>query len=87
MLTHHLSTCSGAVGRGMAIFSRFPIVASTIQSFSLNGSPLDLKGADWFAGKGAASVLVTHPVLGPVQVFNTHVCILRMSITWILILG
>ena len=28
---------------------------------------------DWFVGKAAASVLVTHPTLGQVQVFNTHV--------------
>jgi len=61
----------GAVGKGLAIFSRFPIVAATTQAYSLNGSPLD-RGADWFAGKAAASVLVTHPVLGQVQVFNTH---------------
>jgi len=63
---------SGAVGAGLVIFSRFPIIAATIQSYSLNGSPLDLQGADWASGKAAASVLVKHPVLGQLQVFNTH---------------
>jgi hypothetical protein len=64
---------SGALGAGLAIFSRFPIVAATIHPYSLNGSPIDVLAGDWFVGKAAASVLVTHPILGQVQVFNTHV--------------
>jgi sphingomyelin phosphodiesterase 2 len=64
---------SGALGAGLAIFSRFPIVAATIHPYSLNGSPIDVLAGDWFVGKAAASVLVTHPTLGQVQVFNTHV--------------
>ncbi|KAJ7117246.1 inositol phosphophingolipids phospholipase C [Mycena crocata] len=75
-LSDHLSFAKlfngGAIGKGLAIFSRFPIVAATSQPYSLNGSPLDLKGADWFAGKAATSVLIIHPMLGEVQVFNTH---------------
>ncbi|KAI0032145.1 inositol phosphophingolipids phospholipase C [Vararia minispora EC-137] len=63
---------SGALGAGLAIFSRFPIIAATIQPYSLNGSPADVKAGDWFVGKAAASVLIAHPVLGQVQVFNTH---------------
>ncbi|KAI0053420.1 inositol phosphophingolipids phospholipase C [Auriscalpium vulgare] len=63
---------SGALGAGLAIFSRFPIIAAAIQPYSLNGSPLDVKAGDWFVGKAAASVLITHPILGQVQVFNTH---------------
>ncbi|KAI0248373.1 DNase I-like protein [Lactifluus subvellereus] len=63
---------SGALGAGLAIFSRFPIVAATIHPYSLNGSPLDVLAGDWFVGKSAASVLITHPTLGQVQVFNTH---------------
>jgi sphingomyelin phosphodiesterase 2 len=39
----------------------------------LNGSPLDVIAGDWFVGKAAASVLIAHPTLGQVQVFNTHV--------------
>ncbi|KAI0003827.1 inositol phosphophingolipids phospholipase C [Russula compacta] len=63
---------SGALGAGLAIFSRFPIVAATIHPYSLNGSPLDVLAGDWFVGKAAASVLITHPTLGQVQIFNTH---------------
>jgi hypothetical protein len=39
----------------------------------LNGAPLDVKAGDWFVGKAAVSVVVDHPVLGHVQIFNTHV--------------
>ncbi|KZV76375.1 inositol phosphophingolipids phospholipase C [Peniophora sp. CONT] len=63
---------SGALGAGLVIFSRFPIIAATIQPYSLNGSPLDVAGGDWFVGKAAASVLLSHPVLGQLQIFNTH---------------
>ncbi|KAH8992449.1 inositol phosphophingolipids phospholipase C [Lactarius akahatsu] len=63
---------SGALGAGLAIFSRFPIVAAAIHPYSLNGSPLDVLGGDWFVGKAAASIVIRHPTLGQVQVFNTH---------------
>ncbi|KAI0363527.1 DNase I-like protein [Pilatotrama ljubarskyi] len=63
---------SGALGAGLVIFSRFPILAATIHAYSLNGSPVDVVAGDWFVGKAAASILFAHPVLGQVQVFNTH---------------
>ncbi|KAF5366930.1 hypothetical protein D9757_010844 [Collybiopsis confluens] len=63
---------SGALGAGLAIFSRFPIIATEILPYSLNGLPIDIAGGDWFVGKAAASVIIAHPVLGQVQVFNTH---------------
>ncbi|KAI0715005.1 Endonuclease/exonuclease/phosphatase [Earliella scabrosa] len=63
---------SGALGAGLVIFSRFPIVAATVHPYSLNGSPIDVAAGDWFVGKAAASVIVAHPILGQVQIFNTH---------------
>ncbi|KAF9270690.1 inositol phosphophingolipids phospholipase C [Marasmius fiardii PR-910] len=63
---------SGALGAGLAILSRFPIIGSTCNPYSLNGLPIDVTGGDWFVGKAAASVVINHPVLGEVQVFNTH---------------
>ncbi|KAG7099691.1 hypothetical protein E1B28_001513 [Marasmius oreades] len=63
---------SGALGAGLAILSRFPIVGSTCNPYSLNGLPIDVTGGDWFVGKAAASVVIDHPILGEVQVFNTH---------------
>ncbi|TBU25303.1 DNase I-like protein [Dichomitus squalens] len=63
---------SGALGAGLVIFSRFPIVAATIHPYSLNGSPVDVVGGDWFVGKAAASIIFAHPILGQVQLYNTH---------------
>ncbi|KAH9929680.1 Endonuclease/exonuclease/phosphatase [Fomitopsis serialis] len=63
---------SGALGAGLAILSRFPIIGATINPYSLNGSPIEVIQGDWFVGKAAASVLIAHPILGQLQVFNTH---------------
>lgn len=67
---------SGALGAGLVIFSRFPILAATVHPYSLNGSPIDVVAGDWFVGKAAASVVFAHPILGQVQLYNTHVCLL-----------
>ena len=64
---------SGALGSGLAIFSRFPIVNVSIHPYALNGHPVDVAAGDWMVGKAAASVLLQHPVLGEVELFNTHV--------------
>ncbi|KAF9502242.1 inositol phosphophingolipids phospholipase C [Pleurotus eryngii] len=71
-LPHAKFFYSGALGAGLAIFSRFPIVASHIHPYSLNGSPIDVSAGDWFVGKAAASVIIQHPILNEVQIFNTH---------------
>ncbi|KAI1793185.1 DNase I-like protein [Ganoderma leucocontextum] len=63
---------SGALGAGLVIFSRFPIIAATVHPYSLNGSPIDVIAGDWFVGKAAASIIFAHPILGQVQVYNTH---------------
>lgn len=34
---------------------------------------MDVAGGDWIVGKAAASIVVTHPILGEVEFFNTHV--------------
>ena len=68
-----LDLLSGALGSGLVIFSKYPIVAATVHPYSLNGSPIDVLAGDWFVGKAAASVLIAHPVLGQTQIFNTHV--------------
>ncbi|KAF7303227.1 Endo/exonuclease/phosphatase domain-containing protein [Mycena kentingensis (nom. inval.)] len=63
---------SGALGSGLALFSRFPIIGSAVHPYSLNGTPIDVGGGDWFVGKAAVSIIISHPILGQVQVFNTH---------------
>ncbi|KAH7923233.1 hypothetical protein BV22DRAFT_1069085 [Leucogyrophana mollusca] len=63
---------SGALGAGLAILTKWPIVATSITPYSLNGEPIDAFGGDWFVGKGAGSVTILHPILGKVQIFDTH---------------
>ncbi|KAG9107311.1 phospholipase C type enzyme [Ceratobasidium sp. 392] len=63
---------SGALGAGLVIFSRFPITSTTLHPYSLCGSPLDVGGGDWFVGKAVVSAVIEHPLLGEVEIFNTH---------------
>ncbi|KAJ7651688.1 inositol phosphophingolipids phospholipase C [Mycena polygramma] len=63
---------SGALGSGLALLSRFPIIGTSVHPYSLNGTPIDVGGGDWFVGKAAVSITVSHPILGQFQVFNTH---------------
>ncbi|KAF7311119.1 Endo/exonuclease/phosphatase domain-containing protein [Mycena chlorophos] len=63
---------SGALGSGLALFSKFPIIGTAVHPYSLNGTPIDVGGGDWFVGKAAVSIIISHPLLGQVQVFNTH---------------
>ncbi|KAF9531896.1 Endonuclease/exonuclease/phosphatase [Crepidotus variabilis] len=71
-LPHSKFFYSGALGAGLAIFTRFPIIETGMQPYSLNGLPIDVAGGDWFVGKGAAHIVILHPLLGQVQIFNTH---------------
>ncbi|KAG8765427.1 phospholipase C type enzyme [Ceratobasidium sp. 428] len=63
---------SGALGAGLVIFSRFPIISTSLHPYSLCGSPLDVGGGDWFVGKAVVSAVIEHPLLGEVEIFNTH---------------
>ncbi|EKM84045.1 hypothetical protein AGABI1DRAFT_104039 [Agaricus bisporus var. burnettii JB137-S8] len=71
-LPHAKFFYSGALGAGLAIFSRFPFIESALHPFSLNGEPLDVAAGDWFVGKAAASVVILHPELGKLHIFTTH---------------
>ncbi|KAG6335095.1 hypothetical protein ID866_4004, partial [Astraeus odoratus] len=46
--------------------------STSITPYSLNGEPIDVTGGDWFVGKAVGSVTIIHPILGKVQVLNTH---------------
>ncbi|CAE7138907.1 unnamed protein product [Rhizoctonia solani] len=63
---------SGALGAGLAIFSRFPIQSTSLHPYSLCGSPLDVAEGEWFSDKAIASAIIDHPLLGHVDIFNTH---------------
>ncbi|KAG6845368.1 hypothetical protein H0H87_010477 [Tephrocybe sp. NHM501043] len=72
ILPHSKFFYSGALGAGLVVFSRFPIISTSVHPYSLNGAPIDVSAGDWFVGKAASSVILLHPILGQIQVFNTH---------------
>jgi sphingomyelin phosphodiesterase 2 len=64
---------SGLFGSGLVVLSKYPIQSVSLNRFKLNGDPYGLLHGDWFDGKGCASCVIEHPVVGEIEVFNTHV--------------
>lgn len=62
-----------AFGSGLAILSRHPIVSMDTYQYRLTGTPVYVSQGDWIAGKGCGCVTISHPSLGLVDVWNTHV--------------
>jgi len=67
------SRFSGALGSGLAIFSRFPIISTHTLPYALSGLPLHVIAGDFFVNKAAGSCVLLHPELGEVEVWSTHV--------------
>ncbi|OBZ87048.1 Inositol phosphosphingolipids phospholipase C [Choanephora cucurbitarum] len=63
---------SGALGSGLVILSRFPILSSSYLQFSLAGRPFKIFQGDFYVGKGLGSVCIDHPDIGLVDVYTTH---------------
>ncbi|KAF9923584.1 phospholipase C type enzyme [Linnemannia zychae] len=64
---------SGALGSsGLVILSKFPIVATSMRRFALNGDPFKFYHGDWYVGKCVVSATIVHPTCGEIEVFNTH---------------
>ncbi|KAK8861473.1 hypothetical protein IAR55_002294 [Kwoniella newhampshirensis] len=63
---------TGALGSGLAIFTRFPLIAAHALPYSLSGSPAQAFAGDFFVKKAAANIVILHPVLGEVEIWNTH---------------
>ncbi|KAF9913178.1 phospholipase C type enzyme [Linnemannia zychae] len=63
---------SGLFGSGLATFSKYPIISSSLTRFSLNGDPWPVWQGDWYDGKSCGSVVVAHPLAGEIEIFNTH---------------
>lgn len=63
----------GVLGAGLAILSKFPIEASSMSPYRLNGRPIAFWRGDWYVGKGVASATLQHPSGCRIEVFNTHV--------------
>lgn len=64
---------SGVVGSGLAIFSKYPIAEAWWKGYTLTGKAHRIFDGDWYAGKGIGAVKIKHPVVGTIDVFNTHV--------------
>ena len=64
---------SGVVGSGLAIFSKFPFEEVWWKGFTLTGKAHRIFDGDWYAGKGIGAVRIKHPVIGLMDIFNTHV--------------
>ncbi|CDZ97484.1 Sphingomyelinase family protein [Phaffia rhodozyma] len=61
---------TGALGSGLCIFSKHPILSTKTIPYHLSGRPLGF--SDFFVNKAAGSVVIEHPELGQVEVFTTH---------------
>lgn len=66
---------SGALGSGLVILSKYPVIGSTMRRFALNGDPMKIFHGDWYVGKCVVSAIIAHPTCGEIEVFNTHVSV------------
>jgi sphingomyelin phosphodiesterase 2 len=64
---------SGVFGGGLAILSRWPIMESTMQRYTLNGRPTAFFRGDWYVGKGVACATIRLDGGELMEVFCTHV--------------
>lgn len=64
---------SGALGSGLAIFTKYPIISAEAHPYSLSGCPHHPTEGDFFVNKAAGCIVLLHPYLGEVEVWSTHV--------------
>jgi hypothetical protein len=64
----------GALGSGLAIFTKYPIISAEAHPYSLSGCPHHPTEGDFFVNKAAGCIVLLHPYLGEVEVWSTHVC-------------
>lgn len=72
VLPHARFFVNGVWGAGLAVLSRWPLAATDVCGYSLNGRPTAFWRGDWYVGKGIARAVVR---VGPrlaVEVFVTH---------------
>ncbi|MCJ1397705.1 phospholipase C type enzyme [Xylographa trunciseda] len=74
ILPHSKFYYSGVFGSGLVILSAYPIIASTMHRYALNGRPTAFYRGDWFVGKGVAcaSVRFGTEAKEVLEVFCTH---------------
>jgi sphingomyelin phosphodiesterase 2 len=71
----------GFLGTGLAIFSRWPIISTSMYPFRLNGRPTAVWRGDWYAGKGVATAVIQHHTGTVIEVFTSHVSFFHPSLT------
>lgn len=69
------SSASGALGAGLAILSRYPLLESTTIPYHLTGRPLGF--SDFYVNKAAGSIMIEHPTIGEMDIYTTHVSLAR----------
>ncbi len=66
--------CSGIVtGPGLVILSKYSIESCFLYRFPLNGKPLDLTRADWFAGKSVSISIIRISSDITIALLNAHI--------------
>lgn len=63
----------GALGSGLTIFTRYPLISARVMPYDLSGTPQQAVAGDFFVNKSAANVVVLHPILGELEIWTTHV--------------
>lgn len=71
-------TTRGALGSGLAIFTRFPMISAQALPYSLSGSPAQAFAGDFFVKKAAGNIVILHPLLGEVEIWTNHVSVYGM---------
>lgn len=74
-----LFRCRGAFGSGLALLSRFPIIASHTHPYTLNGHPVLVHHGDWVVAKAAGCATLDVEGLGHLDVWVTHVSSISAS--------
>ena len=68
--------CSGALGSGLCVLSRFPIVATSTWPYSMSGSPLHVIEGDFYVAKACGQATLDLSSMGEgmgnLTVLNTH---------------
>lgn len=63
---------TGALGSGLAVFSRYALLESQALPYHLSGLPSAPVDGDFFVNKAAARVVVDVPGIGECEVWDTH---------------
>ena len=66
--------CSGVIGSGLCIFSRYRIIGSYFHQFTASGGVFDLLTGELLAAKGIGMCRLRLPNDCFISLYNSHVC-------------